>query len=427
MASLKGSGGPSDHGEDAPLLPDEGSINAGAGHSAAATAAPPPLTPPPLPMSVVAIMLLVVQAGFGGYGIMLRRFCGDVHANALVVSFYRDALAFPVLLLAARVVEGPLKFPCRGRELRLFCGLGLTGMFGGQLFYILGVFYAGPDVASVLQPAMPVWTAIFVVMARVEAVPNICELKGALKVLGVLCAAAGAATMLATKTKASEYPQPLLGALFSLINTVLFAIYITIQKLVIFSPLGSCHSPWANVPIYVTAWSYFFGAVFMVVGGLIGYVTHLGLFGFEADFGQCDPHADFSGEGCKGQNSTNSAPSTWKYTCLDHHNQTVGTCHATSNTLTLPPKAWYALIYAVFITSALNYGLITVANKNCRTSVVSAFWPAQVFVNVSLAFAVFGDRLNAAQYVGGALIIAGLFFVLKSTSYDESAKRQAID
>lgn len=58
-----------------------------------------------IPIAVIALMMLTVQTGFGGYGIMLRKFCGDVHANALVVSFYRDVLAFPVLLLAARCLE----------------------------------------------------------------------------------------------------------------------------------------------------------------------------------------------------------------------------------------------------------------------------------------------------------------------------------
>ena len=52
----------------------------------------------------------------------------------------------------AGLLQGPLKLPRLGRDLLLFCGLGLSGMFGGQLFYILGVFYAGPDVASVVQP-----------------------------------------------------------------------------------------------------------------------------------------------------------------------------------------------------------------------------------------------------------------------------------
>jgi drug/metabolite transporter (DMT)-like permease len=119
---------------------------------------------------------------------------------------------------------------------------------------------------------MPVWTAIFVVIAGVEAIPNVCELKGLMKVFGVLCAAGGAATMLLSKGKASEYPKPLLGAMFSLINTVLFALYITIQKLAIFSPKGSCHAKWNSTPLYVTAWSYGFGAVFMVLGGLGGCV-----------------------------------------------------------------------------------------------------------------------------------------------------------
>eukprot|EP00037_Helgoeca_nana_P014382 m.134182 g.134182 ORF g.134182 m.134182 type:complete len:427 (-) comp22526_c1_seq2:121-1401(-) len=403
--------------ESSPLIQD-GSIN----DVVDGTAVTPPKK---LPMAVVAIMLLAVQAGFGGYGIMLRKFCGELHANALVVSFYRDALAFPVLLIAARVIEGPLKFPRHRRDLALFCGLGLTGMFGGQLFYILGVFYAGPDVASVLQPAMPVWTAIFVVIAGVEAIPNVCELKGLMKVFGVLCAAGGAATMLLSKGKASEYPKPLLGAMFSLINTVLFALYITIQKLAIFSPKGSCHAKWNSTPLYVTAWSYGFGAVFMVLGGLGGYYTHLGLFGFEADFGHCGLNETYLGEGCSGQNSTATDATTWKYTCVGSSEDGQGECHAHSNTLTLPPTAWYALAYAVFITSALNYGLISIANKNCRTSVVSAFWPVQVFVSIGLAYIVFNDRLVLVQYVGGVLIVFGLFLVLKSdVDNDDETKTQ---
>eukprot|EP00035_Acanthoeca_spectabilis_P007461 m.136836 g.136836 ORF g.136836 m.136836 type:complete len:416 (-) comp13966_c0_seq1:1071-2318(-) len=407
--------GERDSPERTPLIPD-GSINA---EEAEITPAKT------IPIAVIAVMLLIVQAGFGGYGIMLRKFCGDVHANALVVSFYRDALAFPVLLIAARCLEGPVKFPTCRRELVLFCGLGLSGMFGGQLFYILGVFYAGPNVASVMQPAMPVWTAIFVVIAGVEAVPNVCELKGCLKVGGVFFAAGGAAAMLLSKGTSSEYPKPLLGALFSLINTILFAMYITIQKLCIFSPTGSGHTRWGTTPIYVTAWAYGFGAVFMVLGGLAGYYTHLELFGFEADFGECALNATHLGAGCAGQNASVTEPKTWTYTCVGSNSDMVhGVCHATSNTLTLPTKAWYALIYAVFVTSALNYGLITVANKNCRTSVVSAFWPFQVFVNVTLAYIVFNDKLSPMEYVGGALIIVGLFCVLKSTDEDDSPKKQ---
>ena len=59
-------------------------------------------------------------------------------------------------------------------------------MFGGQLFYIMGVYFAGPDVASMYQPAMPVWAAVFVIIAGVEKVPNILTLKGVLKVGGTV-------------------------------------------------------------------------------------------------------------------------------------------------------------------------------------------------------------------------------------------------
>jgi hypothetical protein len=239
---------------------------------------------------------------------------------------------------------------------------------------------------------MPVWTAIFVVIVGAEAVPNVLTIKGAMKVLGVLCAAGGAAFMLVAKGQKTEYPHPLLGAIFSLINTWLFAMYVTIQKLVVFMPTGSCHAQWASTPVYVTAWSYGFGAVFMALGTMVGYFTNLTLFGFEADSGSCDINATNSGEGCHGQNSSvlTKPVAEWAYSCArsgvggregvhELVNEGMGgICHAKSNTLTLPTPAWYALVYAVFVTSALNYGLITVANKNCRTSVVSAFWPFQV-------------------------------------------------
>lgn len=43
-----------------------------------------------------------------------------------------------------------------------------------------------------------------------------------------------------------------------------------------------------------------------------------------------------------------------------------------------PTQAWYALVYAVFIASALCYLLLTWSNLHIASSVVTAFWPLQV-------------------------------------------------
>ena len=42
------------------------------------------------------------------------------------------------------------------------------------------------------------------------------------------------------------------------------------------------------------------------------------------------------------------------------------------------PQTWYALVYAVFITSAFCYLLITWANLHLPSTIVTAFWPVQV-------------------------------------------------
>eukprot|EP00040_Diaphanoeca_grandis_P030306 m.178966 g.178966 ORF g.178966 m.178966 type:complete len:422 (+) comp31953_c7_seq1:329-1594(+) len=374
-----------------------------------------------VPFWVIALALIVVQTGFGAYGVIVYKFARFAHANAIVFSFYRDVGCWPVLLLTGRILEGPLRFPNSWKDLGLFMSLGLTGMFGGQLFYILGVFFAGPDVASIYQPAMPVWAAVFVIIVGAEKVPNVCTIAGLLKVFGVLLAAGGAVTMgLAETKKGKGGSTAAAGGMLSLLNTVLFAMYVTIQKKYIFMRGAPLKHRWGEYPVYVTAWSYGFGAMYMVAGAVISYYTSFGLLGFGKDEGACDVNATHSGLGCPYQNAT-TANSTctkvaahptcldeWIYVCRD------GLCHLKTNTLSIPDASVGPIVYAVFITSALNYGLITFCNKNCSTSVVSAFWPFQVFVAVALSFLVLGESLEPLQIVGAVLIIFGLAAVIKS-------------
>ncbi len=49
-----------------------------------------------------------------------------------------------------------------------------------------------------------------------------------------------------------------------------------------------------------------------------------------------------------------------------------------------PFQSAYALVYAIFITSALCYMLITWTNLHLSTTTVTAFWPAQVYNELSL-------------------------------------------
>ena len=224
----------------------------------------------------------------------------------------------------------------------MFTVLFLAGMFGNQLFYIMGVYYAGADISSIFQPAIPVWTALLAIITRVEKPPSLKRLHGWAKIFGITFAVGGAVTMLTTKltdTKTSSSStlnkshhsgfKTILGIIFLFANTICMAIYILIQKHYIFNRPTL---RWSQYPVSVTAWCYFFGTLCMAIASFY-YV------------GKC-PH--------------------------------VGACK--DDPWHIPKEEAIPLVYAIFIASALCYMLITWGNMHVSPSVVTAFWPLQVSV-----------------------------------------------
>ena len=60
---------------------------------------------------VVWLALVVVQLGFGAYGVIVSKFAKENKADPLVFSLIRDAGCFPVLLMAAFVSEKKIQIP----------------------------------------------------------------------------------------------------------------------------------------------------------------------------------------------------------------------------------------------------------------------------------------------------------------------------
>ena len=228
----------------------------------------------------------------------------------VVFSFFRDGCCFPVLLIAAALAEGScLKMvPKTGHQLSVFALLGVTGMWGNQLFYILGLYYTNATIASCWQPSIPVFATVIAVILGVEKFPPVTKAYGILKIVGVLCAFGGAIVLVLGKdagAKASDdgsgsdgsdsaaiysaatgYDelqdhQPLVlgssaaaatntpkaptvqGQLFLLMNCGCMALYLNIQKIFIHMPNEPPNpehpmSQYKENPITVTAWSYFF-------------------------------------------------------------------------------------------------------------------------------------------------------------------------
>ena len=69
--------------------------------------------------------------------------------------------------------------------------------------------------------------------------------------------------------------------------------YINIQKVFIFrndKEPGDVGSIWKPHPVHITAWSYFFGAIAMIITAVVGFYAELGFL----KFGKGDPEASFN-------------------------------------------------------------------------------------------------------------------------------------
>ena len=243
-------------------------------------------------------------------------------------------------------------------------------MFGNQLLYLLGIYYTNANIASIFQPAIPVWTALLAIIVRIELFPDFRTLRGWAKCLGILLAAAGAIVMTVEKNTGGDSSNSddihFMGYIFLLGNTLSMAVYVLLQKKFIFDKEESC---WKTKPVTVTAWSYMFGAVFMALASLY-YVNK---------------------------------PEKFTY---------------------FPKEEIYPILYAIFIASGLCYLLISWCNMQISASLVTATWPLQVLFCAILSYFVLGEVLNTLEYFGGVFIVFGLMAVVWSNFAEERKKKE---
>ena len=154
-------------------------------------------------LALLVLALITVQVGFGGYGIVLKKYAKGAHTDALVFSICRDGFASPILLIAAAIFERGLPM-LKLSDVPLFFLLGLTGMFGNQFLYIEGLYYATPNIASIFQPCIPVFTVFFAFITCMEPLPGRGRMYQLPKLVGIALAVGGAVLMTLARQSGSS-------------------------------------------------------------------------------------------------------------------------------------------------------------------------------------------------------------------------------
>eukprot|EP01134_Creolimax_fragrantissima_P003142 CFRG3142T1 len=398
---------------------------------------------PSLRWGLVIFSLILTQAGFAGYSIVLKAFAQNLNTDPLVFSSLRDVMAFPLLLFWAVFTEGH-HTPNNCSQWILFLLLGLFGMLGNQLGFIFGLYYTSPSLAAIVQPLIPVVTYFISVAIGMEAYPNISNSTGLARLLGIVLSVLGAMVIIVTHRIVSDDDSTKDNANMSFglcclfVNVISMSLYVILRRLLVTEGRSANSSDslegteWTRDQDFANTMPVRMNRSMDGIALSMGDLSQMIPSGLT---GNVSPNSEYVNQNMRAQNIRPFFFAKWvssmRKTCTVYSNYPV-TIVAWSylfgglfmtlccgmyiplgmiDKFQLAEDTWIPLLYAVSITSTLCYALISWTQKYLQPSLVVIAWPLQVPFVVILSFLFFGDQLAAMDYVGATLIVSGLIAV----------------
>ena len=194
---------------------------------------------------LVHCSLILTNAGFGFAAVLNQTALQTM--PPLLYTTLRAVGCTVILFCLTPLLERPVHFPQR-RDWKWLLLLGCTGVLGSQMLYMLGLYFAGGNIASCFQPAIPVIVGCFAMLLRMETF-------GVLKLAGVLTCGCSALFMAVASLAITPTLLLFLGFVFLTAQVLVAAVYFLALKPFLSSPESTLK------PMIVTSWAFLLGSI----------------------------------------------------------------------------------------------------------------------------------------------------------------------
>lgn len=208
------------------------------------------------PQALVHLALLSGQAINGGASIVAK--VGFPSVNPVMFALMRELCAAPLLTALAWVRHGTLKINVRASWFPLVLASG--SLFGAQLLWTAGLKLSNPVIGSAWQPTQPIFVLGIAAAIGWEAVT-------VPKLLGVLCALAGGATMTfcgpqdGSSFAGGATKEQVIGNLMFFLNCLSTALFVLVMR-----HLTRHHFPLVALALVYWGAALLIGACALIVG-----------------------------------------------------------------------------------------------------------------------------------------------------------------